>query len=179
MPVNSLITLLFALLLFSIKPKAQPLAKTGTRLSEFRKQYPPDKESKYNNTVTLEFPGTVYMLESVWGYRFTDSLLDWVFFHKYIPELNSSNFSNCLLTAGSLINDYAKFYGRPDTIITGDTTFRDPYEKRHWGYDVLEARWNNAGGMKIKVEFTFMGGKGEYNFLFSVNFFDKDYPYFD
>ena len=64
-------------------------------------------------------------------------------------------------------------------MIEGKQKFVDPYKTKHWGYDVLEARWKNAGGQKMKVEFTFMGGKGEYHLIVVITHFDKDYPYYE
>jgi hypothetical protein len=55
----------------------------------------------------------------------------------------------------------------------------DPLKKMHYGYDVLEARWKNYGGQKMKVEFTFFGSKGDYQFIVMITHFDKDYPYYE
>ena len=52
------------------------------------------------------------------------------------------------------------------------------YVERHWGYDVIEAKWHDVRGMNISVKFDFFGGKGEYNFIFTVDFFDIDSPDF-
>jgi len=121
----------------------------------------------------------LYGLSGSWAYQFEDGLLKWFLFDKYIDEINDINFKKCLFAANQLIKDYTKQYGKPDTIFTGNTSFVDPYIKSHWGYDVIEAQWYNVNGMKIKIEFTFMGGKGDYHFLVKINYFDKNYPYFD
>ena len=158
---------------------AQPEVIIGMTMDEVNKIYPGLKSGTYENTTTLERPVNLYGLEDVWGYRFEKEKLTWIFFHKYMHEINETNFNKCLSATRKIIEDYTVLFGKPDTIITGDTTFIDPYKKKHWGYDVMEARWKNYNNMKIKVEFTFMGGKGEYNFLVSINYFDKNYPYFE
>lgn len=173
--------LLIILILFSsfIYTFAQPNVTIGMTMEEVNKIYPGLKSGTYENTTTLERPVNLYGLDDAWGYRFEGEKLTWIFFHKYIDELNDTNFKKCLSATKHIIKDYTVLYGDPDTTITGDTTFIDPYKKHHWGYDVIEARWKNYNNMKVKVEFTFMGGKGEYHFLVSINYFDKNYPYFE
>jgi len=148
-------------------------------IDEVKKIYPNLKSTTYENTITLERPETLYGLEDKWGYRFEGGKLTWIFFDKYINEINDTNFHKCLSATRHLINDYTRFYGMPDTTIVGDTNFIDPYKKHHWGYGVMETRWKNYNNMKIKVEFNFMGGKGQYSFLVKICFFDKNYPYYD
>jgi len=121
----------------------------------------------------------LYGLNGSWAYRFENGKLNWMHYDKYIDEINDTNFNKCLSATKQLLKDYTKQYGKPDTTIIGNTHFIDPYKKHHWGYDVLEARWKDYKGMKIKVEFTFMGGKGDYHFLVVINYFDKNYPYYD
>ncbi len=121
----------------------------------------------------------LYGLDGSWSYSFKNGKLNWMHYQKYKNEINESNFNKCLSATEQLIKDYTKYYGKPDTTIVGNKIFVDPLVKHHWGYNVLEARWNNVNGQKIKVEFDFMGGKGEYSFVVIINFFDKDYPYFD
>lgn len=169
--------LLLSCLLFSKAVTAQDI---GSHIDEIRKQLPPGvKESVYQNTVTLSAPANLHGLQAEWNYRFTDHKLDWKHFHKYLDDINAKNFERCLQATKKIIKTYTTEYGRPDTILQGNTRFLDPFKKRHWGYEVLEARWYNYKGMKINVAFTFMGGKGDYHFLVKVNYFDKDYPYFD
>ena len=158
---------------------AQEKATIGMTIDEVKKIYPKIKTDTNGNGTTLSRPENIYGLESDWGYRFKEKKLDWIFFDKYINEINEPNFKTCLSATRQLINDYTKLYGKPDTTIIGDTTFIDPYKKKHWGYNVMEARWKNYKGMKIKVEFTFMGGKGQYAFLVKTNYFEKNYPYYD
>lgn len=165
--------------IYPLISKAQPEVRIGMSMDEVKKAYPNTTSASYQNTITLSQPDTLYGLADEWGYRFEDNKLEWIFFHKYIDELNSENFRKCLSATASLMKEYADAFGLPDSVIVGDTTFVDPYVNHHWGYDVIEAQWNNAEGMKISIEFTFMGGKGEYHFLVKVNIFDKGYPYFD
>jgi hypothetical protein len=152
----------------------------GSDISEVRKQLPPGvKESAYKNTITLSAPADLQGLESYWNYRFTDNKLDWKHFHKYLSEVTRENFDRCLEATRKIIKAYTLEYGKPDTVMTGNTQFIDPFKEKHPGYPVLEARWNNIRGARISAGFIFMGGKGEYNFLVKVNYFSKDYPYFD
>ena len=169
------------ILLFSgIGAFAQSDVTIGMSIDEVKKIYPDLKSSTYENTITLERPDNLYGLDDSWGYRFEKGKLKWIYFHKYIDELNDSNFQKCLFATRQLIKDYTSLYGSPDSTITGDTTFIDPYkDKHHWGYKVIEARWKIYNDMKMKIEFTFMGGKGEYHFIVSINVFDKNYPYFE
>lgn len=158
---------------------SQQKAKIGMTINEVMKLYPNSKSDTIGNEITLSRTENLYGLNDTWGYRFKEGKLDWIFFHKYIKDINSSNFNECLKATKKLIEDYTKAYGKPDTTITGNTTFIDPYVKKHWGYDVLEARWKNYNDMKIKIEFTFMGGKGDYNLLVQIHYFGKNYPYYD
>ncbi len=172
----------FLILLFitnSIATYSQSNIVIGMKLEDVKKICTDCKISVYENTTTLETPVTLYGLDDSWGYRFQGDTLTWIFFHKYIDELNDANFKKCLSATEQIIKDYTLLYGIPDTTIIGDTTFVDPYVKHHWGYDVIEARWKNYKGMKIKVEFTFMGGKGVYHLIVQINYFDKDYPYYE
>jgi len=172
---------LFFLFLISsaLLTTAQMKAKIGISISDFKKLYPDTKSAVYQNSVTFSLQDTIYKIDGEWGFRFENNKLDWIHYSRYYKDINETAFKKCLSAASSLIKDYSVFYGNPDELITGDTTFTDPYKKRHWGYDVIEARWKNVDGMKIKIEFTFMGGKGEYCFLFKINYFSKDYPYYD
>jgi hypothetical protein len=148
-------------------------------IEKVKQLYPTAKSSTYENTITLSYNDTLYGLSGEWGCRFENDKLNWIHFDRYIDKIEKQNFDKCLIATNNIIKDYTKAFGKPDTTIIGDTTFVDPYQKHHWGYDVIEARWNNFNGMKIKVEFTFFGGKGDYQFIVIINYFDKDYQYFD
>lgn len=148
-------------------------------LDSVRKIYPETGESTYGSTITLIRTEVIYDFEGDWGYRFENNKLSWIHWDVYVDSLTNKNFNKCLKATKKIIKDYSKEYGKPDTLIRGNQKFVDPMKKHHWGYDVLEARWYNYKGMKISVEFTFMGGKGEYHLLVKVNYFSKDYPYFD
>ena len=158
---------------------SQSKATIGMTEDQVKKIYPKMESATYENTKTLSRTENLYGIYGEWGYRFENEKLNWIHFDKYIDEINSANFTKCMAATQKIIADFTKSYGNPDTTIIGDTTFTDPYQKKHWGYDVIEAQWKDYKGMKIKVEFTFMGGKGEYSFLVKINYFDKTYPYFD
>lgn len=166
------------LLVFSTL-SAQPKVSIGMSLEEVKKLYPSAKSETYEKNITLSIPVSFYGLDDSWGFRFEKNKLNWIFFHKYIDEINEVNFKKSLYAAKKIIGDFTMSFGQPDSMVVGDTLFKDPYKTRHWGYDVIEAYWKNHNGMKCKIEFTFMGGKGQYNFLVSINIFDKTYPYYN
>jgi len=177
---------------YCFKIEYTPVSKTSDAMSEEIGRFYPGMDVKSFATVfPALFPKGIkmsgqwqrnqelYGLKGSWTYRFENGKLSWIHFNKYLDEINENNFKQCLHAATQLINDYTRLYGKPDTTLTGDTTFVDPYKKHHWGYDVIEARWKDCKEMKIKIEFTFMGGKGDYHFLLGINYFDKNYPYYE
>lgn len=168
-----------AMVMILVTSMAQQKATIGMTINEVKKLYADVKTQHYENTITLTRSDILHGMPIEWGYRFENEKLNWIYFHKYVDELDKTHFDQCLDVTKKIIKDVSDIHGKPDTLIEGNSQFINPYEKRHWGYEVLEARWNNANGMKIKVEFTFMGGKGEYHFIVSVNYFDKEYPYFE
>ncbi len=175
--MKKLLTILF--LFTCITAFSQQKAKIGMSLEEAKKLFPSAKESKYEKEINLTIEDTLHGLISAWGLNFKDDKLSWMLFSRYNGELSDANFKACLKASIEIIADYTKWYGEPDELITGNQKYVDPYKKKHWGYDVLEARWKNVNGEKMKVEFTFLGGKGEYQFLVVINHFHKDYPYYD
>lgn len=166
-------------LVFSYMSFAQEKAVIGMTLNEVMKIYPNATSDSDERGSTISKPDTIYGLDGNWGYRFDKDTLNWIFFHKYIYEINETNFKKCLIATQQIIKDFTAYYGKPDTEIVGNTKFVDPYENHHWGYNVIETHWKNYKGMKINVQFTFMGGKGEYAFLVQIHFFDKDYPFYE
>ncbi|MFH0893751.1 MAG: hypothetical protein V2A54_04885 [Bacteroidota bacterium] len=151
----------------------------GMDVNEFAKVFPTLFPDGVNVSGQWGREQELYGLKGGWAYQFENGKLSWIHYDKYFDEINEKNFNLCLSATDKLIADYTKKYGKPDTTITGNTKYVDPYEKHHWGYDVKEVRWKNVNGMKIKIEFTFMGGKGDYHFLVVINYFDKDYLYYD
>ena len=158
---------------------SQSLATIGMTMDEVNKIYPDMEKSTYENTTTLSRPENLYGLDGTWGYRFENDKLTWIYFNKYIDDINNQNFKKCLSATKQLLKAYTKKYGKPETTTIGNPKFVDPYKKIHWGYNVIQARWADYEGMKIKLEFNFMGGKGDYHFLVKTNYFDKSYPYYD
>ncbi|MFH2096676.1 MAG: hypothetical protein ABIJ16_13280 [Bacteroidota bacterium] len=124
---------------------------------------------------------TIYGLDGYWHYTFEKDTLDWYGYSFYIndaEELTEENFNRCLEAARKLIDEYTGYFGKPDELKEGKTEFIDPYQMRHWGYDVVEAKWIQDN-LKCKVEFSFFGGKGQYFFQVLIKCFRPDYPYFD
>ena len=148
-------------------------------LEEVRKLFPNAIESKYEKTITLVQADTIHGLADAWEYNFIDGKLKSMSFSKYIDVISEANFKKCLKATKEIISDYTLLYDAPDEETEGKQKFVDPYKEHHYGYDVLEVRWKNASGQKVKVEFTFFGGKGEYHFIVVINHFEKDYPYYE
>lgn len=177
MKIFTKILLLITILFFMKSNTAQTKLKLGMSLEEVQKIYPNLKSSKYENTITLTRPESIHGLESEWGYRFEDNRLSWIYFMKYIDDIDESNFNKCLSSTKKIIEDFTKVYGNPDEVKKGNEQFVDPYKKRHWGYDVIKVKWLNYQGMKIIVEFNFFGGKGEYHFIVKIDYHDKYYAF--
>jgi len=158
---------------------SQPSVKIGMSLDTVKKMFPYAQESISQKAITLTINTTIHDLTTSWAYNFEEGKLKSMLFSKYIDELTEANFKKCLKATKEIIADYTKLYDEPDELIEGKQKFVDPYKTKHWGYDVLEARWKNADGQKMKVEFTFMGGKGEYHLIVVITHFDKDYPFYE
>jgi hypothetical protein len=169
--------LLFCQLCY-IPAQSQQLPTVGMPRKELIAVFPRFAEEQFKGKDVLCRGAEIWGLTDDFCFRLKNDSVEWMYFHNYIDDLTKDNFKLCLSATRGIISDYTGIYGAPDTVITGDTTFVDPYVKHHWGYNVLEARWYDAYGQKIGVEFTFMGGKGEYALLVTINYFDKNYPYF-
>jgi len=152
---------------------AQSKASIGMNINNFISVYPNAPKSVYQNTVTYSVADTLYNLPGEWGYRFENDKLNWIFFSKYLDEINQANFDLCYNSAKNIISDYTKYYGTPDSVYLGDTTFIDPFIKHHWGYHVIDAYWKNKKNMDINASFNFFGGKGEYHFIVTINYFEN------
>lgn len=59
---------------------------------------------------------------------------------------------------------------------TGEARFRDPYEDHHWGYPVLSAVWKTPD-LKLRAGFKFMGSKGDYYFLVTLEAHGPEYEF--
>ena len=151
----------------------------GENVNDFAKVFPSLFQNGVGLTGQWGRDEKLYGLDGGWAYNFDSGKLEWMLYDNYIHEITQANFDKCLSASKHLVKDYTAIYGQPDTTMIGDTTFKDPAEKRHWGYDVMEVRWKDYKGEKLKIEFTFMGGKGEYAFLVKIAFFEKNYPYYD
>ncbi len=175
MGAKAILTLIFVFIM--TKLVSQPKSHIGASINEFKEQHPKMQMQRYEDEVTYSDKVNISGLTSSWSYRFKRGTLEWIYLHKYINEVNQDNFDKCLEATKKIIKDFSKVYGEPDKTDIGNTTYIDPFMKRHWGYDVIRAVWLNHEGMKIKTRFTFKGGKGDYSFLISIDFHDKDYPF--
>lgn len=163
---------------FSLSIFAQTGVKIGMDEKQLLNVFPNLDYSEYQGDKTYERADTIFGIADSWNYNFEEGKIDVIGFSHYVYEIDQENFTLCLNAAKSQISEYTELYGKPDELLINDTVFIDPYVEGHWGYDVIEARWNNYKGMKICVRFDFFGGKGEYFYIFSVKYFDKEYPYF-
>lgn len=148
----------------------------GMTKNELKKAYANLDTTDKNTFIRID---SIYGFSSEWGYRFNADTLTWIFFHKTTNAVNKKEFAKYLFATKKVINYYTKVYGKPDTTIIGIQKFINPLLKKHYGYDVIEARWKNYKGMKIKAQFRFMGGKELYFFDFSINYGNQSYPYYD
>ncbi|MEI6123536.1 MAG: hypothetical protein WCQ95_07890 [Bacteroidota bacterium] len=151
----------------------------GMNVNDFAKTFPQLFPNGIGITGQWGRPETLYGLVGSWVYNFKAGKLNWMMFDAYNDNITQAHFDTCLKATRQLIADYTKQCGKPTSTTLGDTNFTDPALHRHWGYDVIKTVWKNYKGQKIIIQFTFMGGKGEYAFLVNINFFDKDYPYYD
>ncbi|MBN2693776.1 hypothetical protein JXR93_03855 [bacterium] len=176
----------------SFKIKYSPNAKTesnngekigkiyiGMDIDSFAKVFPSLFQENIGLTGQWSRKDEIYELKGDWSYRFENGKLTWIHFATYIDDVNENSFNKSLSSTNKIITNYIKQYGKPDEVIVGKTKFIDPFKEKHWGYGVKEVRWKNVNGMKIKIEFSFMGVKGYYYFIVVINHFDKDYPFYD
>ena len=172
--------LLLSMFIFSASLFSQEKNRVniGMDMYLFKMVYPKVIPLNAPNTGQWARTDSLYGLPGKWSYTFTDGKLEWCLWDIYIDSLNQTNFNKCLAATKALIKKYTKDYGKPLEYKIVDTTYRDPYKDHHWGYDVIYAKWK-TDKIKFKIEFTFMGGKGEYHFLVKMGFFDKDYKYWD
>lgn len=141
----------------------------GMTIDQFKKTCPdlkPVDNSQFSHEETL------HGLNGKWTFDFKQGRLSWILFDYYIQkyeDLNEKNFNKCLKATEKIIADLTKLYGKPYEVEEGTKKFRDPGKDRHWGYDVIEAKWK-SGGNEITAKFKFFGSKGEYFFVVSVEF---------
>lgn len=154
---------------------AQNRLAIGMTMEECTRIYPGLESNVHEKSTQVKRPETLHGLEGHWTYNFEDTRLKWMQWSRYNDQVSDSNFAQCLSAARHLIDDYTLEYGKPNVFVTGDTTFA----LKATGYDVIQARWNDAKGMKINIYFKFLGGKTPYTFLVAVKQFDKSYPYWE
>jgi len=159
---------------------AQQIIHTGISFKDVKHMFPNAVLSVEEQTDSiLTAAETINGLSGKWHFKFKRNKLEHALFDVYDDSLSQKEFDRFLRATKKTIAAYSKKMGKPDSMKNGTMVFRDPYKKIHWGYRVKEARWNNYKGSKVKVAFVFLGGKGIYKFIFSINCFDKDYPYFE
>ena len=139
----------------------------GMTIEDFKKLYPTVIPENSGNDGQWQKSENLYGLNGQWSYTFKDGKLDWFLYSNYIDEITEENFLLSLKATEKLIAEYKKIFGDPIEENKYTTEFKDPFEEHHWGYDVLEAFWT-TDKMTIEIEFTFFGGKGEYNFIVNI-----------
>jgi len=182
MKIRYILTLIVAMASISVcsqKSKTQTMENKdlyiGMSIDEFKQIYPNLKSTKYQKTESFTRKETIYGIDGKWYYEFKNSKLKWFKFDNYISEINQQNFDKCLKATQEITANFIKKYGNPIST-SGNQKFRDPFKDHHWGYEVKKTVWK-ANNVKIKVEFYFMGSKGEYNFIIKIDFHDKNYEY--
>ena len=159
------------------KTMIEKLPKIAMDFSVFAKDFPEIINAETNGNKQYNIDAKVDKLDGRWAYNFVDNKLNWFMFNSYSDDLNQANFNKYLSVTQLVIDDFKQIYGEPDEFVFENKTYKDPYIERHWGYDVMSAVWH-TDEMSFKIEFIFMGGKGEYNFLFKMNFQKSGYEYF-
>ncbi|TFG64113.1 MAG: hypothetical protein E4H36_03875 [Spirochaetales bacterium] len=121
-------------------------------------------------------PQKLYGLSGAWTWDFREGRLDWYLWDAYVDEITENNFNLCLEAARRIIRDCTTRLGKPANEETGNLSFRDPFEDHHWGYPVLSAEWATPA-VKLRAGFKFMGSKGEYHLLVSLEAHGPDYEF--
>lgn len=155
----------------------QKLPTIGMEFSKFAADFPEIIKKETDGNKQYNIAESIHNLEGKWAYEFSENKLKWFMFNSYSDDINQENFDKYLSVTQQIIEEYKSRYGKPSEFIFDNKTFKDPYIKRHWGYDVISAIWE-TDEMDFKIEFTFMGGKGEYNFIFTMEFHEHGYEYF-
>jgi hypothetical protein len=142
----------------------------GMTITEFKKIYP--KVAPDTDTRQCQMKEKIHDLDGKWTFDFKDGKLDWITYDYYVQEvenLNEENFNKCLKGAQAINSDLTKIYGKPTEFKEGAKKFRDPAKDHHWGYEVIQAKWQ-TDKFKINAGFEFFGGKGEYFFVVDAHF---------
>jgi hypothetical protein len=152
----------------------------GMDIKDFAKNFPQLMPYGVLEWGQSGFTEIIHGLDGKWFFDFENDTLENYSYSKYFneyDELTEENFKKCLEATEQLIKDYTNVYGEPTELIVGDTAYKDPSKEKHWGYDVIEARWINDQ-QKFKIDFQFSGGKGVYFYLVRIEAYKPDYEYF-
>ncbi len=142
----------------------------GMSIQDFSKEYPNIvKENNIQATKQYTSSAEIMELEGDWVYDFKNGKLNYYLFHSYSDEINKKKFQDYLSATQNQIKELSQTFQEPKEVTEGQILFIDPSVERHWGYDVISAIWEYEN-MKISLEFRFIGGKGEYLFLFKMHF---------
>jgi hypothetical protein len=157
---------------------AFPEVRLGIDEVTFRRLFPEVDIRRYEDgAVQGHWPASVHGVAGSWHYTFKEGKLAWVLFNSYEDAITPANFDRYKAAILAIEANYDRRFGPPIKREVGKQTFQDPRKEHHWGYDVFDAVWK-AEGMKIRANFDFMGGKGDYHFLVQMEIEPEDYPYF-
>jgi hypothetical protein len=99
-----------------------------------------------------------------WTISFANNKVSWFAFSSFDHYINENEFTDTLSRIQEVVELYSKFLGNPRRVITGITTYKDPYTHQHQGYQVFQAQWE-ANGSRVVVDFSFVGEGRDYGFL--------------
>ncbi|MBN2891562.1 MAG: hypothetical protein JXL97_06835 [Bacteroidales bacterium] len=153
------------------------LPKIGMEFSQFSTEFPEVVNNETNGNRQYGYETQIQGLDGGWAYDFKDNKLIWFMYNSYNDQINQANFDKYLEVTQSIIAEFKQKYGEPTELEFENKTFIDPYIEHHWGYDVIKAVWRTPE-MDFEISFDFMGGKGEYNFIFKMEFHESGYEYF-
>lgn len=151
--------------------------KIGMSFSEFSEKYPEITQNSKDGNKQYQQKDTINNLPGKWTYEFQNNQLKWFIFESYSDEINKENFDKYLAATQKYIDNFKNKYAEPNEFEFENKNFKDPYKQVHWGYDVISAIWR-TNKADIKIEFVFNGGKGMYNFIFSIEFHKSGYEFF-
>ncbi len=153
------------------------LPTIGMDFSEFAIDFPQVVKGETNGNKQYNIDDTVNNLAGTWAYTFVDNKLEWFMFNSYSDEISEQNFNAYMSETQNIIENLKIQFGEPKEFIFENKNFKDPFKEMHWGYDVITALWTTKE-MDFEVKFKFMGSRGEYKFLFSMEFQKHGYEYF-
>lgn len=158
----------------------QSEVRVGMSSKELLAIYPAMVVEKDKNYTYYHRQATIHGIEDNWVYRVQKKSVHSIYFNHVIKSVTEKNFEMYKEAAALSINEYVSIHGTPDTLMENNDSLSLLGAKEEGYYVALrEARWNNINAMKLKIGAAFFNNYGELMLIFKINFFSKDYPYFD